>query len=73
MIKPVANILTSFPILGSILLLFFPVRLLEFYIIYLSFTVVMCLFIICTKIDFKTKRKPRNRCGFWVFDVLDEK
>ena len=20
-----------------------------------------------------TKRKPRNHCGFWVFEVLDEK
>jgi hypothetical protein len=21
--------------------------------------------------DFISKRKPRNRCGFWVFDVLE--
>ena len=34
MIKHFANILTSFRILGSILLLFFPVFSLEFYIIY---------------------------------------
>ena len=35
MIKNVANILTSFRILGSILLLFFPVFSVPFYIIYL--------------------------------------
>ena len=35
MIKNVANILTSFRILGSILLLFFPVFDLAFYILYL--------------------------------------
>ena len=35
MIKNVANILTSFRILGSILLLFFPMFSVEFYTIYL--------------------------------------
>ena len=42
---------------------------------WISFEIVLQRF--CTKFapngGAQTKRKPRNHCGFWVFEVLDEK